>query len=76
MLIKFHQISNGKLTLIPLHVIRYVVDHEDGGASVYTTLPAANPDKQKSFRTKETAEQIYNSTRSDVRLSDGIFSQL
>lgn len=59
MLLKFHQLSNGKVTAVPLHSIKYIVAHEDGGATICTTIPAPTPDKPKNFRSVETVEEIY-----------------
>lgn len=74
--IQFHQLSNDKIILVPVRSVKYIIAHDDGGSMIYTHLTIANSDKLRSFHAKESAEQIFKSIQKDIRLSDGIFSQL
>lgn len=74
MFVKFHQLANGKVTLLPFHSIKYIVAHDDGGATISTNIPGSNPEKLRTFRSKESPEDIYNSARSKFSASDGILS--
>lgn len=73
-MIKFHQYTTKKLVVIRAHVINYIIDHEEGGAAIYTNIPTSNSDKYKSFRTLETTQEIYDSYKIKEQLLDGIFS--
>lgn len=76
MILKFHQTSDGKPTLLPIHAIKFIVAHDDGGTIIYTNLTIANSAKLRNFRTKESIEQLYMKMERSIYMSDGIFSNL
>lgn len=76
MFIQFHEFSNGKLILVPIHAIKFIIDHHDGGASIHTNVMLANVESHKSFRSKESTEQIHKLSKRNYYLSDGILSNL
>lgn len=74
--IKFHQLSSGKLTCVPFHVIKYIVINDDGGSTIFTNLVSPQSGKLKNFRSKESPNEIYKSSVSIQQSHDGIFSLL
>lgn len=72
--LKFHQMTNNKMIIVPQQNLLYVVDHDAGGASIYTNIPTNDPNKRKNFRSKETVAELYQASKVDLRLADGLFS--
>lgn len=76
MFIKFHQFTNEKSTMVPIQFIKYIMENDEGGATIFTTIASSNPEKLKSFRSRESVDEIYRSLSKGTRLNDGIFSAL
>lgn len=76
MFLKFLQFANGKMTLVPMHKIKFIQDHDDGGAIIYTDIPASDPTKTRNFRTKETANELYEKSKINASPASGLFSSL
>lgn len=58
MLVKFTIADNGKKSVVPLHLVRMIVENEGGGCTIYTDLQAGTTNKKREFKTKETIEEI------------------
>lgn len=74
MIIIFHQSSDNKKFILPVHRIKFIQENDSGGTTIHTDMDTNNPDKKKIYRTKESISQLAESARINSNLPTGIFS--
>lgn len=77
MFFSFREYHTDKSTLLPLHSIRFIQDHSDGGASIFTNIPIEDDGrKTQNFRSRESAKQLTAFYARSSNLQYGLLSQL
>lgn len=76
MLIKFSNFANNREILVPINRVFYIQDREDGGCNIHTDIPTEDPNKCKSFRSRESAKEIHRENKVTSPLQAGIFSSV
>lgn len=56
-MLKFHT-ADGRVTILPLDKIKYIQEHLEGGAIIYTSMLHHENEKPLSFRAKETSNEL------------------
>lgn len=74
MIIVFHQSSDNKKFILPVQRIRFIQENDNGGATIHTDINTNNPDKKKTYRTKESVNQLAESAKVYSNPPSGIFS--
>lgn len=74
MFLYFHQFSNDTLTMVPIEKIRFVQDHSEGGALIYTDISILNSEKGKQFRSKETVNELFDKHSKRAQFFPNLFS--
>lgn len=74
-MLTFHQ-PDGRVTMVPIHVVLYVDSHPSGGATIFTSIEVGEPKKTKNFRSMESVDELSRSLRAQIPLPAGAFSSL
>jgi len=76
MFLYFHQFSNETIIMVPIERIRFLQDHKDGGALIYTDISTSNPEKGKQFRSRENVTELFKKHAINPQFVPNIFSTI
>lgn len=74
-MLTFHQ-PDGRVTMLPIHVILYIDTHHSGGATIFTSIEVGESKTVKNFRSIESVKDLSRSLRPQAHLPAGAFSSV
>lgn len=77
MFLIFREYTSDRAMMLPVNNILFIQDHNDGGASIFTSIPMDDgSDKNRNFRSKQSVAELKSVSSAQNSLFDGALAQL